>query len=246
MSNPKRPIDGPFWRYYGGKWRAATLYPGPRHKLIVEPFAGAAGYALRHAHHEVLLIDASEKICAVWDYLIRATSAEIRALPDPVRGVSVDEFDVPQEARWLMGLWYGGGAESPRQRPSPWSIRDMASTRERAARQVDSIRHWRIVHGTYRDAPDVEATWYVDPPYQGRAGRKYPCGSDAIDYADLGAWCRSRIGQVMVCEGPDADWLPFSPLATIRGANGTHRSGTSEEVIWCNDGWRPPVQGALL
>jgi len=38
----------PFWRYYGGKWRAAPRYPAPRHDLIIEPFAGAAGYAMRY------------------------------------------------------------------------------------------------------------------------------------------------------------------------------------------------------
>jgi len=37
----------PFWRYYGGKFRAAPRYPTPTHKTIVEPFAGAAGYSLR-------------------------------------------------------------------------------------------------------------------------------------------------------------------------------------------------------
>lgn len=30
----------PFWRYYGGKWRAAPSYPAPLHNTIVEPFAG--------------------------------------------------------------------------------------------------------------------------------------------------------------------------------------------------------------
>jgi hypothetical protein len=30
----------PFWRYYGGKWRAAPRYPAPRYDTIIEPFAG--------------------------------------------------------------------------------------------------------------------------------------------------------------------------------------------------------------
>jgi len=38
----------PFWRYYGGKWRAAPSYPSPRCETIIEPFAGAAGYSLRY------------------------------------------------------------------------------------------------------------------------------------------------------------------------------------------------------
>ena len=37
----------PFWAYYGGKWRSAPRYPAPVHGRIIEPFAGAAGYAMR-------------------------------------------------------------------------------------------------------------------------------------------------------------------------------------------------------
>ena len=245
-------ITGPFWRYYGGKYRAAPLYPAPRHKTIIEPFAGAAGYSLRYAHHDVLLIDANEKVCGVWDYLIHASAAEILALPDLERGSGVDAIDAPQEARWLMGFWCGAGAQTPRNSPSPWSVRDDKQDtwntvgRARCARQVESIRHWRIQHGTYRDAPDIDATWFVDPPYQGRAGASYPNGSKSIDFADLGDWCRSRTGHTMVCEGPDADWLPFEPLAQLLGTNGTKRTGKSVEVIWCNDGWAPPTQELLL
>jgi hypothetical protein len=243
-------ITGPFWRYYGGKWRAAPLYPQPRHKQIIEPFAGAAGYSLRYAHHDVLLIDASEKVCGVWDYLIHASAAEIRALPDLVRGVSVDDYAIPQEARWLLGFWCNEGAAQPCKSPSIWNA-DHGSNwnnagRSRCARQAASIRHWRVMHGTYRDAPECEASWFVDPPYQGKPGSHYPNGSRDIDYTDLGLWCQDRQGQVTVCEGPDADWMPFEPLATTTATPGKTRAGKSAEVIWCSDGWAPPVQEMLL
>ena len=55
-SHPISPSQGgqvtrlrPFFCYYGGKWRAAPKYPPPEHDTIVEPFAGAAGYATRYA-----------------------------------------------------------------------------------------------------------------------------------------------------------------------------------------------------
>lgn len=38
----------PFFTYFGAKWRAAPHYPPPTHPTVIEPFAGAAGYALRH------------------------------------------------------------------------------------------------------------------------------------------------------------------------------------------------------
>ena len=197
----------------------------------------------------MLLIDASEKVCGVWEYLIRTPAAEILALPDLVRGVGVDEYAICQEARWLLGFWCNAGAAVPSKSPSTWNA-DHGSNwnnagRARVARQVDSIRHWRVIRGTYRDAPDAPATWFIDPPYQGRAGSYYPAGSGSIDYGDLGAWCRSRAGQVMACEGPDADWLPFRPIATIKGCDGARRTGKSAEVVWCADGWALATQEEL-
>ena len=38
----------PFFRYYGGKWRDCAKYPPPQFDTIVEPFAGSAGYSVRH------------------------------------------------------------------------------------------------------------------------------------------------------------------------------------------------------
>lgn len=38
----------PFFTFYGGKWRAAPHYAPPEFATIVEPFAGAAGYSVRH------------------------------------------------------------------------------------------------------------------------------------------------------------------------------------------------------
>ena len=47
----------PFIRYYGGKWRAAPLYPAPMHSTIIEPFAGAAGYSMRYPDRDVILVE---------------------------------------------------------------------------------------------------------------------------------------------------------------------------------------------
>jgi hypothetical protein len=63
-----------------------------------------------------------------------------------------------------------------------------ARSRERIASQVERIRHWQIVQGDYAKAPDVDATWFIDPPYVGRAGRHYPFQPD--DFAALGKFDR--------------------------------------------------------
>lgn len=231
----------PFFSYYGGKWRAAPHYPAPVHRTIVEPFAGAAGYSLRHPERDVILVEKNPVIAGIWRYLIGADPAEVRATP------CVDNIDdlpawVPQGLRSVVGFSMNGGTTAPRRTLSSGGryLRDRGRVfngwteawRERVASQVTHIRHWRILEADYAAAPELEVTWFVDPPYQGRAGSFYPMGSSGIDYENLAAWCRARAGQVIVCEGSGATWLPFRDFRTIKanGANG--RGGKSKEVIW--------------
>jgi site-specific DNA-adenine methylase len=226
----------PFWRYYGGKYRAAPRYPKPQHKTLIEPFAGAAGYSLRYPDLEVVLVDAYPVIAEMWRYLITTPAAEIRSIPYVE---SVDDLPswVPQGARYLVGFTMNAATVSPCRVLSSGrkKLREMGrkyegwseAMRERVASQVERIRHWRVIEGDYTQAPDVEATWFVDPPYNNRAGSYYV--HSGIDYAALGAWCKSRRGQVLVCENEGADWLPFQSFATFKaGVNG---SG-SREVLW--------------
>lgn len=67
----------PFWRYYGGKWRAAPRYPKPEFSRIVEPFAGAAGYSMRYPSRQVILVEKHPIIAEIWRWLIAARESEI-------------------------------------------------------------------------------------------------------------------------------------------------------------------------
>lgn len=71
----------PFWRYYGGKWRAAPRYPQPRYDTIIEPFAGSAGYSLRYPERRVILVEKYTVIAEMWRYLIAVTPAEVLRIP---------------------------------------------------------------------------------------------------------------------------------------------------------------------
>jgi hypothetical protein len=230
----------PFFTYYGGKWRIAKKYPAPQSDTIVEPFAGSAGYSLRYHAKRVVLCDLDPVLAGVWSFLIRSTPAEIDRLPLLEPGESVDDLNVCQEARWLIGFWLTRGGASPNKTMSAWGRDPRYSrqfwgqhARERVANQVDRINHWEVVEGPYTTLPNRDATWFVDPPYE-IAGKHYR--KRTIDYGRLGLWCRSRVGQVIVCENEGATWLPFRPFVTAKANESATGGKRSREAIWISGG----------
>ena len=105
---------------------------------------------------------------------------------------------------------------------------------------VVALRHWKVFNCSYSDCPvTAPATWFIDPPYEG-AGKHYKFGSEGIDFVALAEWCRSRKGQVIVCENDGAAWLPFRELASVKTTRAHRRS---KEVVWTNDlGVEHPAQ----
>lgn len=230
----------PFMSYYGGKWMTARRYPAPLHSSIVEPFAGAAGYSTKYPDRLVTLVDANPQVAGVWAYLIGTSREQIERLPLLEHGQAVADLPVCQEARWLIGWWVNKGVSTPHQTLSAWAREPRYASqfwgpkiRARIAGQVDRVRHWRIIHGDYREVALPErATWFVDPPYQGAPGRRYPF--HAVDYSALATWCKARSGQVIVCEHEGADWLPFAPIGETYSTRGRREPGrvTPREVVW--------------
>jgi hypothetical protein len=215
----------PFFPYYGSKWNIARHYPAPMHGLVVEPFAGSAGYATFYDCRTVHLVDADPIICGVWSYLIRATPSEIMALPElPEVGDSVDNYHLPQEAKWLIGFWLNRGSAQPKKSRTAYSARsDKAQlnwgvkAKARIAAQLPLIADWSVRHGGYDEAPDDAATWFIDPPY-GDKGKYYRIPFS--EYDALSAWCQARRGLVIACDGPGAAWLPFHPLGAFKSTRG--------------------------
>lgn len=229
----------PFWSYYGGKYRVAPHYPAPTHSTIVEPFAGAAGYSLRYPDHRVVLIEKYAVIAELWRYLIATSADDVRRIP-LVEAVADLPPWVPPGARALVGFNLNSATTRPGnvlsagqkwlqaagRRLAGWT----EERRERVASQVDHIRHWEIIEGDYSLAPDVTATWFVDPPYDNAAGACYVHAD--IDYARLTGWALARHGQVIVCENEGASWLPFRPFRTFKPV--FERPG-SREVIYTQE-----------
>ena len=225
---------GVFFSYFGGKFMRSRHYPAPRYDVVVEPFAGAAGYSVRHQlGRKAILLDTSPFVAGVWRYLIAASPSDILALPLMEPGQSVDDLSVCQEARWLLGFWINQGSAVPKKTMGGRASNSVFGTwgekpRARLAAQVPLINAWECHEADYTEAPDAEATWFIDPPYASHPGH-YPGG--APDFSALAAWCRSRRGQALVCETSGADWLPFRPITTVAGAS--HRITT--EMLWTND-----------
>lgn len=228
-----------FFKYFGAKHKAAGRYPSPAHGLIVEPFAGSAAYATHHHDRQVLLLDKDPVVAGVWEYLTRASSDEIARLPLFSEGQThLDELGHLTDAqRDLIGFWLFTGSTFPREKRSSWAMspdyRDRfwgEEIRTRLAEQAPEIRHWRVQHASYSDAPNIPACWFVDPPYQ-LAGRVYNCSSADINYADLAAWVRARRGQAIVCENVGADWLPFRPFYDGT-ASRFKPGGVSQEAVF--------------
>lgn len=225
----------PFFKYFGSKARSAVLYPEPKHETIIEPFAGSAGYALRYHERDVVLCDADPRVTIIWRYLIHSSPEDILSLPLMEPGQNIDTLDVCVEARLFLSCCVN---TSPfRKTLTAWKSGQNNGLwgqvwRERVASQVESIKHWKVVHGSYAELPNVGATYFVDPPYETLQEHYRASHENPIDYKHLAQWCRSRKGQVIVCEKDGASWLPFRKLADIRAAHADRACG---EAIWTND-----------
>lgn len=213
----------PLFPYYGSKWNIARNYPVPQHGIVCEPFAGSAGYSLFYGVDRAVLNEADPILAGLWRYLIAATEQEILALPNMLEvGDYVDNYAIPQEAKWLIGFWLNRGSATPKKSRTAYSARtDKAqlnwgqAAKERIAGSLHRIRNWSITEGSYDSLPDARATWFVDPPYTHK-GKYYRVKFE--DFDRLGEWCLSRLGSLIVCEGPGANWLPFRPLGSFKSS----------------------------
>jgi hypothetical protein len=232
---------GPFFKYYGSKYRIAPQYPAPKFRDIIEPFAGSASYSTLHASHQVILVERDPDISAVWKWLINADASAVRALPHSLpQGLDIRDLDVPHEAKLLIRQWQRVG------HAKCWTISKWGhmsgfwceTTRDRIAAQVSAIRHWQVYECDIT-AYDLQqaATWFLDPPYQTQAT---VYGGEGTNFQRLARWTHTRRGQVIVCEAPGADWLPFRHLtnATVGPSGSGKCHAKRAELIWTND---PPA-----
>ncbi len=211
--------------YYGRKKQIAKYYPSPNCDTIIEPFAGSAAYSLYGSHwkKEVILIEKDERVTGIWQWLIdEATPSQIRNLPDLEVGEKSSEFLHIIHAASKMAFHY------KTIKVTPILARNWEISKRYMAENLFKVKHWKIITGDHTLAPDIEATWFIDPPYKEDAGRGYRYGSKLINYIKLAEWAKNRKGEVIFCEGECGDYLPFDPLLNLKGVAGK----TSKEVIY--------------
>ena len=237
-----------FFSYFGGKVGLANNYPRPNpDDIVVEPFAGAAGYSTFHEAQRVYLFDLYPTVVKTWQFLIDAANDPVvkKQLSDlPVgpfyRWSNPIPTDIPLGAQYLMGFWETqsqaypsrwqqsprvseNGTPRPKNRGGMWT----QSTRDRIVRQLTLIREWKVFEASYIDSVSIlgregvdprQVLWHIDPPYQ-NGGTRYKKSSNDIDFVALGDWVKGLPGRVMVCERDPATWLNFETLVTAKNAS---------------------------
>jgi len=218
--------------YYGSKSKIVQYYPKPRFKKIIEPFAGSARYSLMYWQNDILLIDKYDLVVKVWHYLQNASKNDILKLPEMKVGMELDKMNLSDGERLLLGFFAGQGSLEPRNKVSPMAAHSFNTTPNRyknIANNLYKIKHWKIKQGCYSDIDNVEATWFIDPPYM-FGGEHYKKNNKDVNYSDLAKWSKNRKGQVIVCENTKSNWLAFKPMKKLQGVSNTFTT----EAIWSN------------
>jgi site-specific DNA-adenine methylase len=222
-------IPRPLFSFYGAKWRASKYYPEPKYNTIVEPFAGSACYSLRYNDKKIILNDIDPTIYELWKWLINVSENIVLNLP--IEEEEIKKMHKSDPALSLIGFWHNKGQVKPTLTRCNWMSTEWADqfwgekVRARVSKNLQFIRDWSVSNKDYKDLDNIEATWFIDPPYSNK-GKHYIFSK--IDFEHLGEWCKTRKGQVIVCEQEGANWLEFKDFRKMRSLKTCH----SKEVIY--------------
>ena len=223
------------WRrmfpYFGGKRRLAQTYPAPLYDTIVEPFAGGAGYAMHwmkaRPDLRLIVVELNPLVAELWRWLLQPGAAErVAALPDVKAGQRTSNPLVAltnSSTSPINSIINSGDCAITK-----WHEENWPRHRAEIAQRCRDLRgRVQVIQGQYTDAPDLQATWFVDPPYQYQ-GWVYKESANNIDYSQLGEWCLNRSGQTIVTEAEPANWLPFEKHRRSRDTKGQLKT----ELVW--------------
>lgn len=225
--------------YYGRKKQIARHYPKANCDTIIEPFAGSAAYSLfdNNWKKNVILIEKDPQVYSLWDWLINdASVSEIENLPDLAIGQKSSEFLHIIHAVTKMAFHF------KTIKVTPVLNRNWEISKRMMAKNLFKVKHWKIINGDYSVAPNINATWFIDPPYKGDGGMGYRFSSKHLDYKQLADWALSRKDEVIFCEGKEGDYLPFRPLIELKGVAGK----SSKEMLFYKSDVNIPQQATFF
>jgi len=236
---------GPFFKYFGSKWRVSIVTPEPQHNTIVEPFAGSACYSLRHYKKDVILYETHQPVVELWRWLIySATKQDILDIPltkDVPAFTPIDTLPLSKGQQLL--LQYNQRTNNNTSRTTAdishfinggWT----AGKRAMVAQYINAIKHWQIFQLDGMTAfHHKNATYEVDPPYS-LYGHKYYKQMQRLDYDMLAKHCLSMRSQVIVHESTAKDgtlpaYLPFQSFNKQFHRN-DRMTNPVKELIWTN------------
>ena len=236
-------VSGPLFKWFGSKWLSSRKYPAPLHDTLIEPFAGSAGYSLRHGDgRNVVLYESDAHLLRLWRWLIEeATEEDVRQIPIQVpEGTDIRTLGLTDGQQLLLKTWQRTNNVGDCWTISPWGNKPgqwTANTRARVAAEFEAVRGWKIFpEGLKSFTRPPTATWFVDPPYE--FNYQYRSKSP-VDYSKLGQIVAALPGQQIVCEavcpktGRVPAWLPFvrfeDRITSRRKSTNNHHS---KELLW--------------
>lgn len=237
-------ITGPLFKWFGSKWTSSKHYPPPDYGLIVEPFAGGAGYSLRHHAKAVTLAESNRQVFVLWQWLIKhATEASIREIPLNIpEGTDIRSLGLSEGQALLLKHWQRTNNVGDCWTVSVWGNKPgqwTENTRSRVACEHQLVSHWRITEDAFslmkEPDPRIGCTWFVDPPYC----YNYQYRTPPLDYEALGGIVTRLPGQTIVCEaacqktGALPSWLPFEDFRrTVTSRRKVTNNHHSRELLY--------------
>ena len=214
----------------------AKHYPPPKYNLIIEPFAGSAAYSCYHLmkdkSKQAVLYEKDLTVVDAWSKVRFLTREEIENYPVPKIGEYTSDFLI------MTCAVSNAASKCNKMKYTERMDKVFQIQKKRILRLFDIRNRIWVWSGDYSLASDIEATWFIDPPYQvlqasttafpNGNGYSRTCGADCIDYKKLADFCKSRKGQVIVCEKEGANWMDFQVFKT----NKTSLNKKYNEVIY--------------
>lgn len=214
--------------FFGAKNLLARHYQPPMHEVIVEPFAGSAAYSCyhlkRHRDMRAVIIDRNDNVAAAWDYLKHCSARDIRKYPTPQIGEYTTDF-------FLKVCTSSNSCHlNAKMKVTKRMLETFEYQRRRMLDMLWIRNRISFIHDDYRNFPNIEATWFIDAPYQRKSDRRagFELSKRNREYAELAQFAKSRKGQVIVCEKAGANWLDFEPFRDNKNVLDNRYS----EVVW--------------